>query len=267
MQQNICKFIPKANEEININILNFVYETKKQAFDKIRCDACYKMYFVTGGKGKLRLSEKVYEVEKNDVFFTFASTRYSIESCEGFEYMYISYLGARTNQIMESCKITKKNFLFKSFPELDVIWKSSINDNISVLALRCEGILLYTFSKIVQPVKDKRLAQNEIVPKIKKYIDENFTDPSISLDEIGNKYSYNKKYISTVFKSKTGVGISQYLATLRIQYACALIEQGFTSVKDIAFLCGYNDALYFSKVFKTKMGLSPKEYIFSEALQ
>lgn len=267
MSQNICKFIPKAEEEININILNFVYETKKQSFDNIHCDACYKMYFVTSGKGKLRLAEKIYELEKNYVFFTLPSTRYSIESCEEFEYMYISYLGTRTNKIMEHYNITRKNFLFKNFPDLDLIWKESISDNTSVLSLRCEGILLYTFSKIVQPTEDKKYDKNKIVPEIKKYIDENFTDADLSLDKISNKYSYNKKYISTVFKKKTGVGISQYLSTLRIQYACTLIEQGFTSVKDIAFLCGYNEALYFSKVFKIKMGVSPKEYINSEALQ
>lgn len=123
MQQNMCKFIPKMDEEVNINILNFVYETKKQSIDKMCCDACYKMYFVTRGKGKVRLSEKVYELNKNDVFFTFPSTRYSIESFEEFEYMYISYLGTRTNQIMEKYSITKKNFMFKDFPDLNLIWK------------------------------------------------------------------------------------------------------------------------------------------------
>lgn len=56
------------------------------------------------------------------------------------------------------------------------------------------------------------------------------------------------------------VGISEYVATLRIQQACTLLDQGFTSVKDIAFLCGYNDPLYFSKVFKAKTGVSPREY-------
>ena len=52
-------------------------------------------------------------------------------------------------------------------------------------------------------------------------------------------------------------------AVYKVHYACTLINQGFTSVKEIAAMSGYRDALYFSKVFKRKMGVSPKQYIFS----
>ena len=54
------------------------------------------------------------------------------------------------------------------------------------------------------------------------------------------------------------------LNTVRIQHACTLIEQGFTSVSDIASCCGYADPEYFSKVFRGKMGVSPGAYIHSQ---
>jgi AraC-like DNA-binding protein len=37
--------------------------------------------------------------------------------------------------------------------------------------------------------------------------------------------------------------------------------KGFKSVNDIAFLCGFNDPLYFSKVFKSKMEVTPTAFI------
>jgi two-component system response regulator YesN len=39
------------------------------------------------------------------------------------------------------------------------------------------------------------------------------------------------------------------------------MDKGFISVKDISFLCGFNDPLYFSKVFKAKTELSPSQYV------
>jgi AraC-like DNA-binding protein len=42
-----------------------------------------------------------------------------------------------------------------------------------------------------------------------------------------------------------------------------MLKQGFTSVSDVALRCGYPDAQYFSKVFKRRMNLSPREYIAS----
>jgi AraC-like DNA-binding protein len=39
------------------------------------------------------------------------------------------------------------------------------------------------------------------------------------------------------------------------------MQQGFTGVKNIAGLCGFTDPLYFSKIFKTHMGVSPTDFI------
>lgn len=51
------------------------------------------------------------------------------------------------------------------------------------------------------------------------------------------------------------------MKNLRINHAVFLMEQGITSVKNIAFLSGYKDPLYFSGVFKKTLGLSPSEYL------
>jgi AraC-like DNA-binding protein len=39
------------------------------------------------------------------------------------------------------------------------------------------------------------------------------------------------------------------------------MEQGFTSVQDIAAMCGFNDPYYFSRVFKDHMNVSPKAHM------
>ncbi len=264
MKGNICKFIPNDDkEDLSVNILNFVYETEKQSFENFRCEAIYKMHFVAKGRGRINVNGVIYELNRNDVFFTFPSVRYAIESDKDFEYMYISYLGARTNQIADKLNITKKNFLFRGFDDLSLVWKNSIMEDVSVLSWRCEGILLYTFSYIAESTSEKKRTYTESMQKIKKYLDENFTDTDLSLDKISQIFLYNKKYISSAFKREIGVGIVQYVSALRIRYAYSLVEQGVTSVKDIAFLSGYNEPLYFSKVFKSKTGMSPKEYIAS----
>ena len=99
----------------------------------------------------------------------------------------------------------------------------------------------------------------------KKYIDDNFTDPGLSLNSIGKELQYNPKYISGLFKEKMGIGINEYINTARCQQACTLIDQGLSCVKEISALSGYNDALYFSKVFKKRIGVSPKQYITLKA--
>ena len=62
-------------------------------------------------------------------------------------------------------------------------------------------------------------------------------------------------------KKKKGIPFTQYLRELRIAHALFLMEQGVVSVKNIAILAGFGDALYFSKIFKEQVGLSPKAYM------
>ena len=57
-----------------------------------------------------------------------------------------------------------------------------------------------------------------------------------------------------------GITYSEYLRNLRIRYAASLFDHGIDSVKNVAFLSGFTDPMYFSGVFKKVTGLSPKEY-------
>lgn len=261
MGRNICRFVSRSGAESEINIVNFVYETKGCA--DVKCETTYKIHLVTKGSGKLFFGAKEYDLKRGDMFFTFPSMEYSVKGIKAFEYMYISFIGIRTNKILDKLKITKNNFLFRDQRGLILIWKQSIAENKYVLSLRCEGILLYSFSVLSEREAEFIEEHGTLTEKIKNYIDEYFADKSISLDTISKAFSYNKKYISTTFKNEMHVGVAQYIATLRIQYAATLIEYGFSSVGDIAERCGFSDAQYFSKVFKKKMGVSPKEHINS----
>ena len=62
------------------------------------------------------------------------------------------------------------------------------------------------------------------------------------------------------------MGYADYLKTVRMKYAISLFENGLDSIKNVALLSGFTDPLYFSTVFKNKIGVPPKMYIkrFSE---
>ena len=88
-----------------------------------------------------------------------------------------------------------------------------------------------------------------------------FTDPDLSMSVIADELKYDPKYLSSVFKKKKGIPYTQYLRELRIKHAIFLMEQGVVSVKNVALLSGFSDALYFSKIFTAAEGISPKAYI------
>ena len=264
MIDNICNFMPYRNDYYSIHIINFVFETKKQLFNGIISQAMFKAYYINSGKGILHITGKSIQVSEGDIFFTFPGVPFCIESIENFTYMYISFLGTRTNMIMEKLKISHTNFHFPNCKEIYPIWQNGLKINPEISDLIAESILLHTFYYL----GDKFLLSNEMCNKInnfpiniKKFIDDNYSDCSLSLETISKQLSYSPKYISSSFKKYFKISLSDYITTLRMQHACTLIQQGFTSISDISNQCGYSDPQYFSKKFKNKMGQIPSEYI------
>ena len=93
-----------------------------------------------------------------------------------------------------------------------------------------------------------------------EYIDNNYLsgdiDCSLLSDLCGVSYSYFKR----LFIMKFNISPVKYITKKRISYACDLLVSNKYSVSDIAFMAGYNDVYYFSRVFKENTGMSPSEY-------
>lgn len=64
----------------------------------------------------------------------------------------------------------------------------------------------------------------------------------------------------TVFHQQTGLSPSEYRIALRMQHACDLLLGSSQSISEISAACGYSDVLYFTRLFKRKIGMPPGMY-------
>ena len=98
-----------------------------------------------------------------------------------------------------------------------------------------------------------------IAYQIMNYLNSHYTE-DINVDAVADLVFHNKHYVSHIFKDKTGYSIMDYVITLRINRAKALLAESEMTVSDIAVECGYTDFAYFSRIFKKKTGQSPKSF-------
>jgi AraC family transcriptional regulator of arabinose operon len=70
----------------------------------------------------------------------------------------------------------------------------------------------------------------------------------------------SESHYRSLFKHQTGYSPMDYFIRLRIHKACQLLDTTNLSVKEVARLTGFDDAFYFSRSFKTVIGLSPAKY-------
>jgi AraC-like DNA-binding protein len=91
-------------------------------------------------------------------------------------------------------------------------------------------------------------------------IEENLFE-DISLEMLANKANYSKYHFSREFNTKVGISISQYIQERRFTYAVQMLSENQKSITDIAFNCGFNSLAYFTKKFKEKFQITPKQYV------
>ena len=115
----------------------------------------------------------------------------------------------------------------------------------------------YVFSRAAEHVEDTNKTETA-VKIVKNYIDEHFQEP-ITLEDLGKLVYLSSGYLAKSFKKATGTP-GNYMIDCRINYAKTLLMSGDYSVSQAASMVGYDNFTYFSRIFKSKTGMSPKDY-------
>lgn len=94
--------------------------------------------------------------------------------------------------------------------------------------------------------------------RIADYLAEHYWE-DVSLDQLSESLRYSKNYLCKVFKTATGITISEYGNFLRIRKAYDLVCNTTEQFSDIATDCGFSSIHYFSKVFRKYVGMPPSQ--------
>ncbi|MDR0140337.1 response regulator [Metabacillus idriensis] len=82
----------------------------------------------------------------------------------------------------------------------------------------------------------------------------------LSLEKLSNVFFLSREHISRKFKQETGMTLSKYITDLRIKQAKTWLRGTEKSIYSIATMLGYQDEIYFSKLFKKVVGMTPFEF-------
>jgi two-component system response regulator YesN len=111
--------------------------------------------------------------------------------------------------------------------------------------------------KLVRSSHNSR--QQDCIQKAVAYINENYYR-DITLEEVSNEVYLNPSYFSRIFKSLQGESFIDYLTRVRLENAKKLLQEDRTSINRIAKMVGYQDAKYFSTLFRKHEGCTPSEF-------
>ena len=95
--------------------------------------------------------------------------------------------------------------------------------------------------------------------KARKFIEEH-SNEELSLKRVAHAVNISGNYLSEKFKEVTGVNFVEYVARVRFEKACDLLENADRRISEIAFAVGFQSLSQFNRIFKKLSGKSPTAY-------
>ena len=129
--------------------------------------------------------------------------------------------------------------------------------NPALMARKLREILL---SASVYISRLEKLRPNSVVQKARKYIEENYWNPDLRLDDVAGYVYINASYFSSVFSKEMGISFGDYLTKVRIEKAMDLLKNTHMKIYEIADLVGYQNPSWFNVAFKRYTGQKPGDF-------
>ena len=241
-----------------MNTILFVGEHPKTFDVRPHSHEHWEMVYCTGGSGEFRFENgAVMPYGAGELVVIPPHEVHTNVSPNGFTNIHMTMQEPSFSFRLPLRLQDQDNIFLHAFSQAKLFYLTDIKNREMVLSALGDLIVAYivctrTNMECSAPVEQIRLS-----------ITRNFADPNYALDEFIRQMPFNYDYLRKLFKKEIGMSPLEYLTKLRMNSAEKLLTAMWTneySINEVAQMCGYDDALYFSRVFKKHFGCSPTNF-------
>lgn len=219
----------------------------------------YELIYCTGGKGELVFANKTLVYGEDSVAVIPPMIAHKNFGQDGFTNIHC-VMRDTSFSLTEPVLITgiKNGHLRNAFEGLFYYFSAdSLSSNVLI------PIYAQLITTMIEPMIGGEKTYTDIVKQIIDAILKSYPDPNFDLNQFLMSFSFSTEYLKRIFRQEMAMTPRQFLSETRLENAAKILGMGAAGVNisEVARQCGYNDPLYFSKVFKRKYGVSPKNYV------
>ncbi|MCQ2428863.1 MAG: AraC family transcriptional regulator [Clostridia bacterium] len=225
---------------------------------KIHSHEFWEVVRYTKGSGVVEIGGETVPFREGDVFVIPPGVEHSDSAEAGFQnYHYefedsafpmrhwITFRDSENNDFLNVMEVLYREYLLK-------------RDNYKEIVDNLHAVLLCYMTSFM---KEKPV--NTYVAFAIDSIIANFSNPSYTFAETQALIPMNEDYFRRLFESETGHTPLRHLTWVRIEHAKRLLHlrpRSGLSIQEIAWMSGFRDSLYFSRIFRRETGMAPSEW-------
>jgi AraC-like DNA-binding protein len=223
--------------------------------DKPRSSDAFVLY--TEGAADYIFKEETLSVKEGDVLYLPKNGSYHIEVKEYSKWICIDFSfsfteSCRSGFVCRRCGTDIRNIFVKAFHN----W---MRNDIYRLP-KAYGVLYDIYTSILYVESQKYTKSSDIHLKAVELILQNYNNPEFSVEHLCERLGLSPSHVRRIFSENARMSPIKYLGYVRCEQAKSMLTSSNLSVGEIAESVGFSDPLYFSRLFKKNIGLSPLEY-------
>ncbi|CAI6085526.1 Arabinose operon regulatory protein [Paenibacillus sp. JJ-100] len=226
----------------------------------------YALHYIIQGRGTLETGGQQFRLGAGESFILFPQKEiyYYPDPADPWEYVWIEFNGRDAGRFVDLTQLSVQHPVLPVAPErmepwFHLGWNAGASPS-EVLRADARLHLLLSYYMEFYP-SEKQEDVRDDVWLARTYIEQNYWQSSLTVTEIVQAVNLERSYLFRKFKEATGESISAYITACRIRRACELLKSSRLSIQSIAYSVGYNDPLYFSRVFKRTTSHTPSAYM------
>jgi len=246
----------------NLHVEDFVRDATWKRAGRFGALGAYRLYLVTDGRGKFITLNAAISLRRGDVVLVSPDQQFYMSNTRRLEMAYVTFRGTLARALADRIERSPNGVLAgKADNEIfNFLNRAQKNVTPGNAQLVLQGALLYILGLLHTEKKPRKISKSEAcIQWMEQQVENRYMDSSVSLTTLSAEHGYQPKYVSYIFKRIRGKNFTEYLTEIRLENARRLLENGFTSIKQVASLSGFADALYFSKLYKKRYGVAPSE--------
>ncbi len=232
----------------------------------------YVIHIIVSGYGNYINHGKNYRIGAGHAFLVSPGieTVYYADREDPWHYSWVGFHGYRSEEFIHNMGFSDANPVINI--NNPILISNSIIDILKYSTLmvtdelRRKSRLLETFALLTENNEGFLANQSSRTVKNSKYVSltieylRTHYSEKIHVDDIAQNIGITRSYLTHIFKDQTGISPQEFLINIRLTTASALLKKSDEPIYAVTISCGYDDSLAFSKAFKKKFGVSPKDY-------
>lgn len=128
--------------------------------------------------------------------------------------------------------------------------------------LQNEAVAYQLLCRIAQTIipGEGSMAEQVLMRKAIDLCRRHWSHPQCTVGFLAGQLGIHRSSLTRIFNAALGIAPGDYLAGMRLQNAKSLLKETTLPIAEIARQCGYDDANYFSRLFRQRCGMTPKAY-------